>query len=370
MTAPWPTRLAMREGLASALSSWGQSIMVIAATTYLMVGIGLANALDVSALAAAEREWIDAGGYAFIVEPASADGGALSVGACEQLSAVDGIVGSFAVSISDRAAYPSSAPGTQATWVQVSPGIYQFFGLSAQSSADVIVTAGIVDDIGLTDGEYTVMTVTSYDGTGTVRSAPVSVTTVDSPVLGDAIAGAYLSPELVSGDAQQCYVLTDAPHVDTIGAYLAAALATGSTAPAVVQPRLSANTYGLDFATVYGERVLGWAWTAGSLALVALWGALQFGRRTRMAIYATFGAHSRARLTMQLTEWVTLTGIGVVWGWAIGVTLAIGLGADIRIALAQVTMQIVAAWGAASIGAVLWGLSPVGTLLDALKDRN
>lgn len=370
MTRPWPTALAVREGLIAAVSAGWLSVVVIAASTLVMAGIGLANALDVSRLAAAEREWIEAGGYAYVVEPGSTEPDAsLTVASCERLAEVDGIAGSFAISVTDRAASVSSAPGTRATWVQVSPGIFQFFSLAPPQGTSVIATPGIVADTALTDGERTVMTVMSYDGTGTLEIAPVSVTTLESPLLSETIAGAYLAPELVDGQAQQCHVSTEAAHADTMAAYLAAALSSDRTTPAIVRPRLPENTYGLDFATVYDDRILGWAWAAGASVLAALWAVVQFTRRTRLAIYATFGAHAKARLTMQLTEWAAMTSVGALWGWAISLALALGLGADTSIALTQATWQILAAWCTATLAAILIGLIPVGTLLNALKDR-
>lgn len=370
MTRPWPSALAVREGLIAAVSAGWLSVVVVAASTLVMAGIGVANAVDVSRLAAAEREWIEAGGYTYVVEPgATGPDASLTVASCERLAQVEGIAGSFAISVTDRAASASSAPGTRATWVQVSPGIFQFFSLAPPQGPSVIVTPGTVANTALTDGEYTVMTVTSYDGTGTTQAAAVSVTALDSPVLTETIAGAYLAPDLLDGQAQQCYVSTDAAHAETIAAYLAAALSSERTTPAIVRPRLPENTYGLDFATAYDDRILGWAWAPGAAVLAALWALVQFTRRTRLAIYATFGAHVRARLTMQLTEWTAMTSVGALWGWAISLALALGLGADIGITLTQATWQILAAWCAASIAVILIGLVPVGTLLNALKDR-
>ena len=61
---------------------------------------------------------------------------------------------------------------------------------------------------------------------------------------------------------------------------------------------------------------------------------------------------------------------GATWGWGIATSLAIGLGADPGISLTQITLQIIATWCAVSIAIVAIALIPVGTLLDALKDRS
>ena len=89
-----------------------------------------------------------------------------------------------------------------------------------------------------------------------------------------------------------------------------------------------------------------------------------------MAIYATFGAPPRARLAMQFTELVILGGIGVAWGWGIGMAFSLALGVEPAIAVGRVSGQILALWFVTSLGALVVGLLPVGTLLDALKDRS
>lgn len=369
MSRVWPTSLAIGEGLAGVRSARGVSAMIAVASAWVVAGVGLVNALDVDALVTAEQEWIEAGAFVSVVEPGGSDSAGISVAACESLDQVDGVLGSFAVQVTNFAASPSSAPGTERTWAQVSPGVFDFLGLTTPEGPSVIITPDIAETTGLRTGESTVMTVVSFDGSSTAASGAVTVVETDSPVLAETIAGAYLSPELVSGEASQCYVATDASHAETIEGYLASALAPEPSTPAVVRPRISDNTFGIDFATAYDSRTLAWAWAAGAAVLAALWASVQFARRTRMAVYATFGAHQRARLTMQLTEWVVLSGLGALWGWAIGLTLALGLGVDVGIALTQVTWTALTTWCAATIGAVLVGLVPVGTLLDALKDR-
>lgn len=365
---PWPARLAVREGILGALSSRWTSVIVVITTALVVAGVGLANAVDVSRLAAAERDWIHAGGYTYVVEPASTEAG-ISVQACERLSDIDGIEGSFALSVTGRAASVSSAPGTRATWIRVSPGVFNFFSLNSPVGPSVIVTPDIAASIALADGEHTMITVSRSGAADLLDTSPVTATRLTSPLLGDDLSGAFLAPELLTGTAQQCYVQTDAGHVESVGVYLATALSSSPTAPASVRPRLPENTYGVDFATVYDDRLLGWSWVAGSVVLVALWSVIQFARRSRLAIYATFGAHARARLTMSFTEWAALTTLGAIWGWAWSLALTIGLGADIRIALTQTIWHTIATCAAAGVGAILVGARPVGTLLNSLKDR-
>lgn len=367
---PWPARLAVREGVLTALSSRWTSVIVVITTALVVATAALVNAVDVSRLVAAERDWINAGGYTYVVEPPATETGSnLSVQACERLSAVDGIEGSFALSVTGQAASVSSAPGTRATWIRVSPGVFDFFSLETPVGPSVIVTPGVVADTGLADGEHTRITITRDGAAGTSTTSPVTAMSLVSPLLGDDLSGAFLSPELLAGAAQQCYVQTDSTHVAAVGVYLATVLSSSPTAPASVRPRLAENPYGIDFATAYDGRILGWSWLAGAVVLVALWAVIQIARRSRFAVYATFGAHASARLIMSFTEWASLTALGAVWGWAWGLALAIGMGADIRIVLTQTVWQAVATCAAAGIGAILVGARPVGTLLNSLKDR-
>jgi len=371
----WPISLSIQEGLANARAGRWLSLGIVASVAWLTAGVGIANALDVQRLVTAERSWIDAGGYTFVVEaPPSNDGSAsldaatLDAAACDSLESVEGIDGSFAIAYTQVTLEPASAPGTAATVFAVSPGVYEFLGATPVDSAAVILTQGANDRTGLVNGEYTVFTSTSWDDSMAPERAVATVVLADTTMLGEQHQGTYLVPGLLPHGADACYVRTDAAHVDAVERYLASALGQGGN-PAIVRPRLSANTYGVDFATAYQGRVLQWSWLAGGLVLAAIWAIVQWMRRTRMAIYATFGAAPRARLAMQFTEWVILGGIGAAWGWGIGMAFSLGLGVEPAIALGQVSGQILALWFVTSLGALLIGLLPVGTLLDALKDR-
>ncbi len=366
----WAIALCVREGLANARAGRWLSLGIVVSVAWLTAGIGIANALDVQSLVTGERAWIDAGGYTFVVEfPSSNDVRTpLDAATCDGLSGVDGIDASFAVAMRNATLEPASAPGTVASAFSVSPGVFQFLGVKPVIGAAVILTQGANDRTGLVDGERTAFTSRPYDDTTVSEREFATVVTADTTMLGEQHQGSYLIPGLLSLGADACYVRTDAAHVDAVEGYLAGALGQGANA-AVVRPRLSANTYGVDFATAYQDRVLQWSWLAGGLVLAAIWAIIQWMRRARMAIYATFGAPPRARLAMQVTEWVVLGGMGAAWGWGIGIAFSLGLGAEAAIALGQVTGQILALWFVASLAALLIGLLPVGTLLDTLKDR-
>ncbi|ASR53909.1 hypothetical protein ACT17Q_12260 [Cellulomonas sp. CW35] len=368
MTRPWPTKLSVREGLANAVAGRRLAVTVCATVALVTGGVGLANALEVSSLVDAERRWIDAGAFVFVVEPGSkTDDAGIDVSRCDRLSDVDGIDAAFAVTVTESTVEPAHAPGTRATLAVASPGVYEFLGVRAPATGGILVPPPAATSTGLADGEHSVFVVESW-GRDT-HEVPATAVLVDDGVLAEQLVGAYLLPTVLTGEAKQCYVRTDAAHVDEVGAYLRPHLADDDGTPALVRPRLAENSYGLDFENAYGARVLRWAWAAGAAMLVALWAVLQWSRRAKWAIYATFGADARARLTVQSAEWLVLSAAGSAWGWGMAVSYALGLGAEAGVALTQVTGQVVATWCAASVGAAAVGLLPVGTLLDALKDR-
>jgi len=72
---------------------------------------------------------------------------------------------------------------------------------------------------------------------------------------------------------------------------------------------------------------------------------------------------------MQVSERGVLAGLGLLWGWAIGVVGAAALGARVTQALTQVTAHALLVALGASVIVVLLGLRTTGTLLSALKDR-
>lgn len=366
---PWPVGLSAREGILNATSGRWLPALIILATAAVTAVAGIANSVEVSNLVRAETAWIEAGGFTYVVEASGGSADAsISVVDCERLRDVDGVGSAFALAVTDSTAWPSNAPGTTSTFATASSGIWGFFDLTPMTGQTILVTPAVTKATGLQDGEDTVIAVAASRRADAQRTEAVRAIALDSPSLPESLSGTLVSVELVNGRAQQCYVKTDAAHDEAVRGMLAGALAEGDS-PASVRPRLSQNTYGVEFSTAYQARPLQWAWAAGAGVLGALWGVVRWTRRSRLAIYATFGADSRSRLVMEVAEWATLTGVGAVFGWATGLALSIGAGVDPEIAVVQTSGQVFAAWCAASIVTVVVSLSPVGTLIDALKDR-
>lgn len=369
MRAAWTNRLAAREGLANARTGGRLSGVVVVVVALVACGLGLANALDVTRLVRAEERWIDAGAFVSVVESGSqVDGAVIDAAACDRLARVDGIEASFGVTVRDTAAEPAHAPGTRATIAVATPGVYRFLGAREPRAPGILVPPEAAAQTGLVDGEVTRFLLTSSGGVP-VAEIEATAVLVGESALAEQLLGAYILPVAPTGSVAQCYVRSDAGSLDAVRQYVGAALASPDGTPAVARPRLSGEAYGIDFSTAYHDRVLAWAWPAGAVVLAALWAALQRTRRARWAIYATFGADARARLVVQATEWAALSLVGAVWGWAIAVAFAVGLGGDAAASLKQVTGQVAATWCAASVGVAVVGLRPVGSLLDALKDR-
>jgi hypothetical protein len=366
----WPTRLSVSEGMANAKAGGWVSLILVAAVAWVMTAIGVANALEVSTLVRAEQSWIAAGAFVVSVEPAAKDksAGLIDVAECEGLSRVDGVEASFAAQVTTATIEPANAPGTPTTLTYVSPGAYAFLNAREPQGVGVLATAPAAESTGLADGERTTFTRLNNADAPIAFAATLVVTR--SADLSPALLGSFMLPTLLSGQADSCLVRSDAAHASAVSVYLAEALSARDGSLAIVRPLLPKSTYGVDFATAYSSRALGWAWVAGASLLAAMWALVQRTRRSRAAIYQTFGADARARLTMQFTEWTVVSLLGVVWSWGSALTLAIGFGADPSIALAQASLQILIAWCAASLAVIALSLIPVGTILDALKDRS
>lgn len=365
----WPNALAAREGVANALAGRWTSVVLLLAIAWVTGAVALANALDVSRLTSAEQAWIAAGGYTIIVEPGDRDHSTLDAATCDRLAEVSGVKGAFAVSISQSAAAPISATSTRATVAHVSPGIYSFFAINPPPSAGVLGTSSTLGPLGLHTGDSTTLVTTSFDGTNRSRTQTAQISLIDSPLVGDDLAGTWLVPDLLTGGAAQCYVSTDSAHLAAVSVYAAEALTAADGTPAVALPRLIDSGYGLDFASAYSQRPLGWASCAAAILLTTLWAAVSWSRRGQLAIYATFGAGRRARTVIQFAHWAVLSVVATAWGWAVAVSAALGLGADPAITLTQVSCHALVTFSFSGLGALAISMLPVGTLLDALKDR-
>ena len=367
----WPARLALREGVRGALARPLASTIIVGATAWLLGAIAIADAAEVDRLADAEAAWIAAGGYGFVVEPGvGGEGEGLSVVACERLNSVTGIRSAYAVAAVGKAASPVTAPGTTNSVVSVSPGVFHALHLSAPATATVLVTAETTKLTALQGEEATQLVIAPFGDRPTGDPVAVTVVAIDSNAVPSTLVGGYVAPDLVAGSADQCIVTTDAAHVSAVAEVLGTMLATGPSTPAITRPRLSANTFGVDFSTAYASRALRWAWVAAAIALSTLWAIVHISRRSRMAIYATFGAGAIARLLIQVSEWLVLSGAGAIWGWASALAFAYGVGIDPHIAFVEVTGQVLAAWCAAGLFACGLGIVPIPSLLDALKDRS
>lgn len=365
----WPLSLAAREGVATARTGRWTSLLLMIAVAW-TVAAGAADAINVTNLVEGERAWIDAGGYVFVVTGARQDGATNPVPAdvCDRLARIDGIDGAFALTRGDANGSLSYIPGGRASIYSVSAGAASFLGVRPATDGIVIGTLGFADRTGARDGDVVRVTQRASASAPQAQSDPLTLRIADSAVMGEEFDGAMLMPAQLTGTADTCYVRTDAAHYTAVEAALPSYLAYNGL-PAIPNPRLFDSDFTVDYTHAYEDRQLRWLWVPCAALLGLLWAMLQWFRRSHVAIYATFGMRAPARLTMQTAEWGVLAGMGVLWGWAIGVVGAVALGARVDQALTQVTAHALLVVLGASVIVVLLGLRPTGTLLNALKER-
>lgn len=369
----WPLRLAAREGVETARAGRWTSLLIILAVAWACAIPGAADAVGVTALIEKEHAWIEAGGHVFVVEGARIEDQfgsppAIPAPICEALSQYDGIDASFALIRTNASGALDHIPGARPTLYGVTPGVYGFLGVEPDPEGTVIATSGFARRSGVADGDWAVVIQRAGFGVPATRSDLIHLAVVDASTMGEEFDGAFLVPSLVPATADACYVRTDAAHRSAVEAALPGLLSYNGK-PAIANPRLFSGEFTVDYTTAYEDRPLKWVWVATTGALGLLWGLVQWFRRSQVALYSTFGAKARARLTMQTTEWGILALIGAAWGWSLGVLASIACGARAAQALSAVSFHTALTILGASILVVLLGLRPTGTLLNALKDR-
>jgi hypothetical protein len=365
----WPLGLSAREGVATARNGRWTSLLLMVAVAW-TVAAGAADAVNVSNLVEGEKEWIDAGGYVFVVTGARQEGVTNPVPAavCDRLARIDGIDGSFALSRGDANGSLSYIPGGRASIYSVSAGAASFLGVAQAPTGVVIGTLGFAERTGAHDGDVVRVVQRASISAAAAESDPLTLRIADSAVMGEEFDGAMLMPAQLTGTADTCYVRTDAAHHSAVEAALPSYLAYNGL-PAIPNPRLFESDFTVNYTHAYEDRQLRWLWVPCAALLGLLWAMLQWFRRSHVAIYATFGMRAPSRLAAQAAEWGVLAGMGVLWGWALGVVGALALGARAEQALTQVTAHALLVVLGASVIVVLLGLRPTGTLLNALKDR-
>jgi len=366
----WPLSLAAHEGLATARTGRWTSLLLILAVAWMVAAPGVADAVGVTHVIDAEREWIDAGGHVFVVTGARTDTGQNPIPAleCEHLSAMDGIGASFALRRTSVTGTLTHIPGGRASLFEVSPGALNFLGVAAASQPIVVATSGFADRTGIQNNDPVRVVQRGSSGAAALTSDPLVVRVTNATTMGDEFDGSLLLPTLLTDNADACYVRTDAPHLNAVAVALPALLAHEGT-PAVPRARLYSSDFTVDYTTAFEDRPLRWLWVPSVLLLGLIWAMVQWFRRAHTAIYATFGMRTAPRMVMQVTEWGVLATVGLLWGWSLGVVGALALGAHVHQAVVLVSAHAGLTVAGASVLVVLWGLRPTGTLLNTLKER-
>ncbi|WP_430868991.1 hypothetical protein [Demequina aurantiaca] len=337
---------------------------------WIIAAPAIADAVEVTKTIEAEQAWIDAGGYVFVATGMRTDDGANPIPAsvCERLSKADGISASFALQRTSASGSVAHIPGGRASIYDVSAGALPFLGVAPATNGVVLVTHGFLDRTGVSDGEAVRVTRRASQGSAAAESDPLTVRVADTQILGEEFDGALLMPAQLTDTASACYVKTDAAHYDAVHAALPAYLAYEGE-PSITNPRLFGSEFTVDYTTAFQDRPLRWMWIPAAALLGLLWAMLQWSRRSQTAIYATFGVRVPSRIVMQTSEWAVLAITGLAFGWAIGITGALALGARTDQALALASAHAALTLIGASVLVILIALRPTGTLLNALKDR-
>lgn len=366
----WPWGLSAREGVATARTGRWTSVLIVVAVAWAVAAPGMADAVGVTRLIESERAWIDAGGYVFVVTGARKDGMDLPVPAqvCDRLSRMDGIDASFALGRSDANGSVSHVPGGRASIYDVSAGAVAFLGAEPDPRGIVIATTGFSERTGVMDGDPVTVVRRAGAANPTGASDLLTARVADTAAIGDEFDGALLVPAQLTDTADACYVRTSAAHHSAVETALPAYLAYDGT-PAIPNSRLFESEFTVDYTTAFEDRPLRWLWVPAAALLGLLWAMLQWFRRSHIAVYSTFGMRTPSRLVMQVSEWAVLAGVGTLFGCALGVTGALALRSHAAQALSLVSAHAALTLVGASLIAVLLGLRPTGTLLNALKDR-
>lgn len=362
----WPSALAFAEGAENARSGRWASVVVALAVAGVLGAAALSNVLDVGRLVRAEAEWAAAGAFVLVAEPGRAEGGTIDAPRCDRLSALEGVDGAFAVSGVRGALGLAAEPGIRATQIIVSPGIFDFLDLAPVAGHGALATDEVLIPLGLGDGDEVVL----VEDPSEYRGVTVGTRRVDSAVLGRDLDGAWIVADPTERDATQCYVRSDAGHVEAVAGYLPLALGSEASGPVVVRPRLQESAHGLGFAGSYATRELGTAWLGAAVVLGGMVALVRWTRRARLAVYVTYGVHRRALVVLQLSEWLVLSVPAAVWAWGVVTCVGIALGTDVAVVAAQGAGHMVAGWACATLLVLAISLIPVRSLVETLKDRS
>ena len=348
----WPVRLAIREGVCNALAGRWVSILVVVTVTWLTAATGLGSAWEVSRLVQAETQWWQDGGGVLVARSTDEQQPGLDAARCDQVNSIDAVVGAYGATVSTRTVAP--LPGVRATLVSVTPGVFRFHELPPPTTASLLTGPASMADLKLNPGHEVFL-----------NGISTEVVEIPSSTLPPELGGTWLSPELLAGPAELCVVKVQPGHQSGVARFLEAHLASRGGDPAVVVPLLPTPR---DFVAEYRTRPLAWGWVLTAALLGGVWALVSWLRRDRAAIYTTFGAHPQARLMIQWAEWATLSVPASCWGWGIAMAWAIALHVEPMVALTQVSATVVASWTGASLVAVVIGLVPIRSLLQALKE--
>lgn len=381
MSRGWRAGVAVGEGVLNFVHgrwlSWVTAALVAAGLSI----PALIDALWVSDLVTAEREWVAAGGRVLVVTNEAAGG--VPRAACEATARIDGVEAAAALTRLSARAGLANAPEAGLVVVAAGEGISALLGTEPVSGA--LIPPGLADDLGVETGDHLWVTrvpaatpngpAAATGGAGAAGTdgplpvGPIAIGAVaDASVLGESYESAVFLPVAAEGRAEACVVRAAPGYVEPLRDALPTIL-TSDGSDAIVADRLIGGAYARNFAAEYAVRGLRDApWGVGG-GIAALWLLVTWVRRGRDSLYATLGADWAARAVMRASEGLALLATAAALACLVTIGSLALVGADLPAVLPGVAMCGVTAIGIAVVGILACAVAPLGGALAALKDR-
>ena len=364
----WRLRVAVGEGVRAALRGRWLSTVVLTLAIWMVALPGAVDAVVVARLVAAEEEFLAAGGATLVVENEQAGISAL---ACDRLTVYQGVSASAALDRLAEPATPSAARGADVTVFATTAGMWRLLGVEASPGRSAIVPESVAARLGLVDGDWLVLEPSPGTGGDGLPDVPLRITVADGALLGDEFTGVLL-PQIATPDvvADACVVSGASAGMPGLKEALPALLpGVDGSGYSVVRDRLITGQFTVDYSASYRQRPTQWAWLAAGAALGTVWLLARWTRRSEEALYAAMGAGLGIRSVLRGTEWLVVSGVGGLWGTALGVVIAVAAGATWPTTLAYVTRHAGATLLLATALVLVGQLRRPRSLLADLKDR-
>lgn len=346
----WSWRAAAAEAGRALTAGAGFAATFALAGVALVGGALLVDALAVADVARAEREWLEDGGSVAVVR---ADEGTIRSEACDRLRLLDGVEAAFGATWHAGSA---QAAGNEVGVVDVTGGVYGFFGLSE---------FGLIIDEALSarlpSGELLEVHID-----GGTEFLPVA-SRQSLAILGPEFDSTVLRPSRGTGQVALCFVRF-APQARTLVSSVPALLQAGPSDELVVRQRLASTEYSRDFVAEVTSRTSRYLPPLAGLGLALAWLGLRWQRRRDEALYVMLGVPRSRRVVIGLIQGLLITGASALLGAALAAAVVVLVAGEWRTAaLLVVPSGLLAVLGSAWGTISLWSWYSPRAVLTGLK---